>query len=52
MTSLENPQWQDYMCIAVNSDSLNLRKMTRLLCRQQEQVVSDVFGGNVLPPEE
>lgn len=37
--------------MAVISDSRNLRKMTPLHCRHQEQVVSGVCGGYVLPPE-
>lgn len=52
MTPLENPQWQDCMGVALNSDSLNLSKMTHLLCGHQKQVVSEVFGSNLLPPED
>ena len=51
MTPLENLQWGNYICIAVNSDSLNPSKTTQLLCRYQEQVVSDISGGKVLSPE-
>lgn len=51
MTPLENPQWYNYICIAVNSDPLNFGRRTHLLCIHQEQVARETFGGKGLSPE-